>query len=301
MMIASFVTGVFSQSLKPYTWEPYKVEFQIPEDFKVDENNSEKFMATAPGINFTMYPKKGENLSIGRMQSAITKWAEDNGLKNIGAATIIDENKFNGFWGVTIEGTKDDYPIMLYLLIHPKDNNISFYVWISYSFAKKPLVNRILENLRPMSAGGTYSDFGQSRNLKPYTWESYKTKFKIPDDFTVTASEGDKFIAGNNNMNFNIYPRKGESLSSEERENAVRKWAEDNNVKGLGKVTVLDESKLNGYWGVFIEGARDGYPEIYMLIINPNDYNIALYVKLSYKVGMEDLALDILKSIAPMY
>ncbi len=138
--------------------------------------------------------------------------------------------------------------------------------------------------------------FGQ---MKTFTWDTYKTKFKVPSDFEVDESTGEKWIGHNRNINLSIYPRKDETLSHREMTKAVYDWAVDNGVKNIGDVVELDEEKLNGYWGVLYEGDKDGFSIGTMLIVDPDYPNISIYIWVSYREAYTDTVLEMLKSFTP--
>jgi hypothetical protein len=142
---------------------------------------------------------------------------------------------------------------------------------------------------------GTHA-FGQ---MKTFTWDTYKTKFKVPSDFEVDESTGEKWIGHNRNINLSIYPRKDENLSHREMTKANYEWATDNGVKNIGDVVELDESKLNGYWGVLYEGDKDGFSIGTMLIVDPDYPNISFYIWVSYRESETDTVLEMLKSFTP--
>jgi hypothetical protein len=138
--------------------------------------------------------------------------------------------------------------------------------------------------------------FGQ---MKTFTWDTYKTKFKVPSDFEVDESTGEKWIGHNRNINLSIYPRKDENLSHREMTKANYEWATDNGVKNIGDVVELDETKLNGYWGVLYEGDKDGFSIGTMLIVDPDYPNISFYIWVSYREAYTDTVLEMLKSFTP--
>jgi hypothetical protein len=138
--------------------------------------------------------------------------------------------------------------------------------------------------------------FGQ---MKTFTWDAYKTKFKVPDDFTVDESTGEKWIGHNSNINLSIYPRKDETLNHREMDKAVHQWAVDNGVKNIGDMVELDEEKLNGYWGVLYEGDKDGFSVGTMLIVDPDYPSISIYIWVSYREAYTDQVLEMLKSFTP--
>ncbi|HPB24167.1 MAG TPA: hypothetical protein PLB59_00695 [Bacteroidales bacterium] len=145
---------------------------------------------------------------------------------------------------------------------------------------------------------GTSSEV--SAQWKTYDWDFYKTKFQVPSDFEVSESSETRWSGKNNNITLSIYPRKNENLSLEGMQDALYKWAVSNGVTEIGEVTVLDEQKLNGYWGYMYEGMIDGYPVGTMLIVDPDYPEISLYIWASYREGFEDTIIDILMSFIPM-
>lgn len=138
--------------------------------------------------------------------------------------------------------------------------------------------------------------FGQ---MKTFTWDTYKTKFKVPSDFIVDESTGTKWVGHNRNINLSIYPRKDENLTTREMKTAIYDWAVDNGVKNIGELTELDEEKLNGYWGVLYEGTKDGFNVGTMLIVDPDYPNISIYIWVSYREGYEDDVIEMLMSFTP--
>jgi len=139
-----------------------------------------------------------------------------------------------------------------------------------------------------------------SAQWKTYNWDFYKTKFQVPSDFVVSESSETRWSGKNNNITLSIYPRKNENLSPEGMQDALYKWASDNGITELGDVTILDEDKLNGYWGYLYEGLIDGFPVGTMLIVDPDYPEISLYFWASYREGYENTVIDILMSFVPM-
>ena len=138
--------------------------------------------------------------------------------------------------------------------------------------------------------------FGQ---MKTFTWDTYKTKFKVPDDFVVDESTAEKWIGHNTEITLSIYPRKDEKLTHREMTKAIYNWAVDNGVKNIGDVVELDETKLNGYWGVLYEGDKDGKSVGTMLIVDPDYPEISIYIFVSYRESQTDNVLEMLKSFTP--
>lgn len=145
-----------------------------------------------------------------------------------------------------------------------------------------------------------FSASGVFAQMKIYTWEPYKTKFKVPDNFRVTESSGTKWSGTNSDITLSIYPRKDEKLSASGMKSALYQWAVDNGVKNIGDATDLDSEKLNGYWGYLYEGNIDGFPVGTMLIVDPDYPDISLYIWVSYRSGLEDTVIEVLMSFTPI-
>lgn len=138
-----------------------------------------------------------------------------------------------------------------------------------------------------------------AQDWRTFTWEPYKTKFKVPGDFTVTTSSGDEWSGTNRKITMDIYPRKSENLSRNEMKNNLYSWAADNGVTDIGEVVVLDEAKLNGYWGYLYEGYKGEFPVGVMLIVDPDYPDISLYIWVSYKAEYQDTVIEMLMSFTP--
>jgi hypothetical protein len=137
-----------------------------------------------------------------------------------------------------------------------------------------------------------------AQSLKQYTWDSYKTKFKIGTDWTVKESTSSSFSAGNKDINLTIYPRTGGHNDYTELKNGLRTWVSDSKVivnsKGYQEL-----SDLNGYHGCMIDGTTEGWPVFMMNVVDPDYTDIHLYVWVSYDTDSYDIALEVLKSFTP--
>jgi len=133
-----------------------------------------------------------------------------------------------------------------------------------------------------------------------YEWKDYSTEFKIPSDFEVTTSSAEKFSATNSAILMSIYPRSEEYLTWEEMEDALKTWTTDNDVTVTGDVVELDEEKMNGYWGVLLEGTKADYNVGTMLIVDPDFPEISLYIWVAYDSDQIDTVLEMLMSFTPM-
>ncbi len=144
----------------------------------------------------------------------------------------------------------------------------------------------------------TSSVFGQ--DWRSFTWDEYKTKFDIPSDFEVTTNTSEKFSASNGKITLSIYPRKDENLDWDNMQAALQKWADGNEVEDQSEIIELDEEKLNGYWGVMIEGTKSDYSVAQMLIVDPDFTEISLYIWVAYDNDQVDTVLEMLMSFEPM-
>ncbi|MPM15542.1 hypothetical protein SDC9_61913 [bioreactor metagenome] len=133
-----------------------------------------------------------------------------------------------------------------------------------------------------------------------YEWKEYSTEFKIPSDFEVTTSTAEKFSATNSAILMSIYPRSEEYLTWDEMEEALKTWTTDNGVTVSGDIVELDEEKMNGYWGVLLEGTKSDYNVGTMLIVDPDFPEISLYIWVAYDSDQVDTVLEMLMSFTPM-
>jgi hypothetical protein len=139
-----------------------------------------------------------------------------------------------------------------------------------------------------------------AQSLKQYTWDSYKTKFKIGTDWTVTESTGTSFSAGNHDIVLSIYPRTGGHNDYTELKNGLRSWAADSKAapddKGYKELT-----NLNGYHGCMMDGFyNDGTQQCFMMnVVDPDYTDIHLYVWIAYNTKSFETAKEVLNSFTP--
>jgi hypothetical protein len=152
ILIFSFVmTGIMavSQSMVSYTWDTYKMKFEIPENFVEKANSSEKFEASNDDINLTIYPRKGENLTAEGMIDALAGWVSVSKIENLTEMDLISD-QLNGYWGIFQEGTKNGWPVFLMLIVDPDFPDISFYVWVSYRAGTEDTAVKMLTSFKPI-------------------------------------------------------------------------------------------------------------------------------------------------------
>jgi len=148
-------------------------------------------------------------------------------------------------------------------------------------------------------------NFLKAQSLESWTWDTYKMKFKAPDNMRVEENDANSFQATNDVMTLDIYPRKGENLTYDGMKNAIVNWANqtglrymDYNSDGDKQPIYLDD--VNGYWGCAIDGKKNGYPASMLLLIDPDFPEISFYIWISYSDEYYHDAVTILQSFKPM-
>jgi len=146
--------------------------------------------------------------------------------------------------------------------------------------------------------------FLKAQTLESWTWDTYKMKFKAPDNMRVVENNADKFEASNDNITLDIYPRKDESLTYDGMKNAIISWADQTgltystyNKNGDAQPIYLDD--LNGYWGCAIDGKKQGFPASMLLLVDPDYTDISFYIWISYSNEYYHDAIKILDSFEP--
>jgi hypothetical protein len=144
-----------------------------------------------------------------------------------------------------------------------------------------------------------------AQSLQSWTWESYKLKFKAPDNLDVKKSDATVYEATNSAMAMDIYPLTGQNLTYDGMKNAIIKWADKSDLSykiynSSGDVQPIYLKNINGLWGCAIDGTHNGFPTSVLLLVNPDHPDINFYVWLSYKDEYYHDAVAILKSFAPM-
>jgi hypothetical protein len=149
------------------------------------------------------------------------------------------------------------------------------------------------------------SSFVKAQSLESWTWDSYKMKFKAPDNMRVQENDANSFEATNDNITMDIYPRKGENLTYDGMKNAIINWASQTglrydtyNSSGDRQPIYLDD--LNGYWGCAIDGKKQGFPASMLLLVDPDYPDISFYIWVSYSSEYYHDAISIIKSFQPM-
>ena len=147
--------------------------------------------------------------------------------------------------------------------------------------------------------------FLYSQTLQTWTWDTYKMKFKAPNNMVVQENNADGYQATNKSITLDIYPRKGENLTYDGMKNAIIKWAAQsslayNDYNSSGDSQPIYLSNINGYWGCAIDGTKQGFAASVVLLVNPDYPDISYYIWVSYASEYYHDAVAILKSFTPM-
>jgi hypothetical protein len=144
-----------------------------------------------------------------------------------------------------------------------------------------------------------------AQSLQSWTWDTYKMKFKAPDNMVVQKNDASVYEASNNSITMDIYPLTGQNLTYDGMKNAIIKWAAKsslsyNSTNSSGDTQPIYLQNINGYWGCAIDGTKDGFSASALLLVNPDYPDINYYVWVSYAPEYYHDAVAILKSFTPM-
>ena len=144
-----------------------------------------------------------------------------------------------------------------------------------------------------------------AQSLQLWKWDTYKMKFKAPDNMRIQENDANSFQATNDKITLDIYPRKGENLTYDGMKNAIINWASQTGLKydaydNSGDAQPIYLDNLNGYWGCAIDGKKQGFPASMLLLVDPDYPDISFYVWVSYSKEYYHDVVSILKSFKPM-
>ncbi|HEU5051690.1 MAG TPA: hypothetical protein VFT78_01190 [Hanamia sp.] len=144
-----------------------------------------------------------------------------------------------------------------------------------------------------------------SQSLKLWTWNSYNMRFKIPDNMSIVYNDNTRFEATNQVITIDIYPRKGEDLTYSGMKNAIVAWAQQEQLRynyynKYNNEQPIYLKDLNRYWGCAIDGTKGGNPATMLLLVNPDNPDISLYVWIAYNDDYYQDVMQILESFEPM-
>jgi len=139
-----------------------------------------------------------------------------------------------------------------------------------------------------------------AQDFKLWTWSEYKVKFKTLDNFILTANNSREFKAYNSCINFEIYPRRGETQSYTGMKSTITRWASQNNLNYDGKSEPVYLENINGYRGVGLDTYSNGVPVSIFLLTDPDYPDISFYIWFSYRHTEDsNICLAILRSFTP--
>jgi hypothetical protein len=314
LWLTASVNAQNTGTMKEYALSDFGFTFMLADRLAQQELNGNKFFGLeADGSSkITIYAYGQQNLKYDGMQSALMNWAKQNpvALKSLNGqeeAQFLDD--LNGFWGVyymgTAEGTSKTSCLML--LIDPNKSDVAIYIWYEFDSGKhiditgtdqSAYVGVKYDLLNAKIIKGLIKPIPTEKALTEYTWSYYKMKYKIPQDFVIKTSTGSHFQANNKNLYLDIYPFTGQNLDYKGMEKALTDWIGSNQVQTYSKPAYIDN--LNNYWGVYMEAEKDGWKKYYLLILDPDFPDIAIYVAINYLDASQDHALEILTSFEPM-
>ena len=144
-----------------------------------------------------------------------------------------------------------------------------------------------------------------SQTLQTWTWDSYKMKFKAPDNMVIQKNDATVYEASNKSVTMDIYPRKNENLTYDGMKTAIIKWADKSSLSynitnSSGDTQPIYLSNINGYWGCAIDGTKNGFSASAVLLVDPDHPDISFYIWVSYAKEYYHDAVAILKSFTPM-
>jgi hypothetical protein len=144
-----------------------------------------------------------------------------------------------------------------------------------------------------------------SQTLQTWTWDSYKMKFKAPDNMVIQKNDATVYEASNKSVTMDIYPRKNENLTYDGMKTAIIKWADKSSLSynitnSSGDTQPIYLSNINGYWGCAIDGTKNGFSASAVLLVDPDNPDISFYIWVSYAREYYHDAVAIFKSFTPM-
>lgn len=144
----------------------------------------------------------------------------------------------------------------------------------------------------------SFSSQASAQSFTQYTWDEHAIKFKVPNTFTVSENNYNKFSAGDDLMWVTIYPKSGSEISYNDMSNLLTTWADNNGIYGYN--SILDGSN-NGFWGVYLNGnlSSNGLPVFAGMFVHPDYPSMYYYVWINYKSEDQSTAQEVLNSFTP--
>ena len=133
---------------KTYTWEHYKLEITVPDDFKVVKNTDNDFEMKGDGMELTMHVFE-KNIAVEDMDDAVIAGANAMKLEEIDAEQTIEGDGLDGYY---VEGLKEGHRVIFAGMIDPKSRTNFFLVIIFADRDKQAEADaeEILESVRSL-------------------------------------------------------------------------------------------------------------------------------------------------------
>lgn len=126
ILIPFFTVATFAQI--ECEWDDYGLYFELPEDFKIVENNSEGFAAEGDAMEFAIYPFYDDSLETADITLFTLELADELDLDDYHDADVIE---LNGLEGAYVEGELDGIRVFLMGIIDPQSDT-NFFALIKF-------------------------------------------------------------------------------------------------------------------------------------------------------------------------
>ncbi|TAE34009.1 MAG: hypothetical protein EAZ91_01485 [Cytophagales bacterium] len=119
---ACFTASGFAVTSQTFTWEYYKVQLTVPDDFKVTQNTDEEFEMAGDGMTLLMELFE-QNITIDELDEAVK-----TGAKTLKLEAVDDQHELdvNGLQGYYVEGIVKGNRVMFVGMMDPNSNTNFF-------------------------------------------------------------------------------------------------------------------------------------------------------------------------------
>lgn len=123
---------------------------------------------------------------------------------------------------------------------------------------------------------------------KEMHWDTHGVGFSVPANFKEETNNAEEYTASNDNLFLSIIPIQDETLDEGDLAAAVIDMA-----KGLeyDVVEEVDEIELNGLYGYYVSGRKDGVNAVLMALLDAES-STNLLVVIVYNDGYFDEAVE---------
>lgn len=126
-------------------------------------------------------------------------------------------------------------------------------------------------------------------------WDTYGLGFTLPRGMTITENNSEIFSAERNDLSLAIVPFKEGTVGPEELADLLIELAEEFEYD---VVTDADELELDGLYGYYTEGRKDGATAVLAALMDEESES-NYFVILVYGSGTRDLAIETIASFYP--